>query len=49
MSPKISEDVLPKGDTFIIRTESGDVTVKNFFKGRERDVTSDGIELVCTD
>lgn len=47
VSPKISEDVLPKGDTFIIQTTSGDVTVRNFFKDRGKDVTSTGIELLA--
>jgi hypothetical protein len=49
ISPKISEALLPKGDTFIIETENGDVAVRNFFKGREKDATVSGIELVCID
>lgn len=49
VGPNLSPDVLPRGETFIIQTEHGDVTVRNFFRGREADVTSDGIELVCRD
>jgi hypothetical protein len=46
VGPKISEDVLPKGDTFVIQTENGNVSVRNFFKGREKEVTSTGLELL---
>ena len=35
VSPKIPENLLPKGDTFIIETENGDVAVRNFFKGEK--------------
>lgn len=47
LEPPIPEAILPKGDTFTIETEKGDVTVKNFFKGREKEVTSSGIRVVC--